>query len=341
LLTRTTVRHAVSAPEGIFVDRHHLPAHGRTKKEGVMKILITDGISPEGAKILTDPGHEVDQVKMSPEELLTGIGKYDCIIVRSATKVTQEVIENGKRLKVIARGGVGLDNIDVEAAKARNLVVLNTPGASAISVAELAIAHMFALSRFLHVSKMDMMAGKWPKKEYSKGIELHGKTLGVVGFGNIGKEVARRALGLGMNVLAYDPPFTLMDFVVRITTREKVLAESDFITLHVPFDKKGAPAIGRKEIDMMKKGVVIINCARGGVIDETALLEALESGKVGGAALDVFLTEPPTDAQKGLIQHPRVSVSPHIGGSTVEGQERVGVEIAQKVVKAFNPEAFD
>jgi D-3-phosphoglycerate dehydrogenase len=145
-----------------------------------MKILITDGISPEGAKILLDAGHDVDQVKYTPEELLTNIGKYDCIIVRSATKVTKEVIDAGKNLKVIARGGVGLDNIDVEVAKARNLTVLNTPGASAISVAELAIAHMFALSRFLHVSKMDMVAGKWPKKEYSKGIELNGKTLGVM-----------------------------------------------------------------------------------------------------------------------------------------------------------------
>ncbi len=305
-----------------------------------MKILITDGISPEGAKILLDAGHDVDQVKYTPEELLSNIAKYDCILVRSATKVTKEVIEAGKNLKVIARGGVGLDNIDVEVAKAKGLTVLNTPGASAISVAELAIAHMFALSRFLHVSKMEMIAGKWPKKEYSKGIELHGKTLGVMGFGNIGKETARRALGLGMNVLAYDPPFTMMDFVIRITTREKLLQESDFITLHIPADKKAGPAIGKKEFDMMKRGVILVNCARGGVVDETALLEALESGKVAGAALDVFINEPPTEAQKALISHPRVSVSPHIGGSTVEGQERVGIEIAQRVVKAFNPEAF-
>jgi D-3-phosphoglycerate dehydrogenase len=241
---------------------------------------------------------------------------------------------------VIARGGVGLDNIDTEVAKAKNLVVLNTPGASAISVAELAIGHMFALCRFLHLSKAEMMAGKWPKKEYSKGIELNGKTLGVMGFGNIGKEVARRALGLGMNVLAYDPPFTLMDFVVRITTREKLLAESDFISLHIPADKKGGPAIGKKELEIMKRGVFIINCARGGVVDEPALLDALESGKVAGVALDVFMNEPPTDAQKALINHPRVSVTPHIGGSTIEGQERVGIEIAQRVVKAFNPDAF-
>lgn len=306
-----------------------------------MRILITDGISPEGAKILIDAGHTVDQVKLTPEELLARIGGYECIIVRSATKVTREVIEAGKALKVIARGGVGIDNIDVETAEAKQIAVLNTPGASAISVAELAIAHMFALSRFLHVSKMDMAAGKWPKKEYAKGIELTGKTLGVVGFGHIGKETARRALGLGMNVLAYDPPFTPMDFVVRITTRERLFAEADYITLHIPADKKNGPAIGRAEIAMMKKGVILINCARGGVVDEAALLEGLESGKIGGAALDVFATEPPTEAQKALINHPRVSVSPHIGGSTVEGQERVGIEIAQRVVKAFSPAEFE
>ncbi len=304
-----------------------------------MKILITDGISPEGAKILLDAGHGVDQVKYTPEELVANIGKYDCIIVRSATKVTKEVIETGKNLKVIARGGVGLDNIDVEVAKAKNLIVLNTPGASAISVAELAIAHMFALSRFLHISKMEMVAGKWPKKEYSKGIELSGKTLGVMGFGNIGKETARRGLGLGMKVLAYDPFFTPADFVVQTTTREKLLAESDFITLHVPLDKKAGPTIGKKEFEMMKNGVIIVNCARGGVVDEAALLEALETGKVGGVALDVFMNEPPTEAQQVLIKHPKVSVSPHVGGSTVEGQERVGIEIAQRVVKAFNPGA--
>ncbi len=302
-----------------------------------MKILITDGISPEGAKILTDAGHEVFESKLSPEELLTKIGAYDCIIVRSATKVTKEVIDAGKNLKVIARGGVGIDNIDVKHAETRNIKVMNTPGASAISVAELAIAHMLALSRFLHVSTMEMRQGKWPKKEYSHGIELYGKYLGIIGLGNIGKEVARRALGLGMHVLAYDPPFTPMDFMVEITTKEKVLLKSDFITLHVPLDNAG-PTIGRKEFEMMKKGVILVNCSRGGVVDESALLDALKSGKVGGAALDVFVNEPPTDAQKELLNHPRVSVSPHIGGSTVEAQERVGVEIALKVNKFFNPD---
>ncbi len=303
-----------------------------------MKILITDGISPEGAKILTDAGYEVVQKKLTPEELVAQIGVYDCIIVRSATKVTKEVIEAGKNLKVIARGGVGVDNIDVKTAEQRGIPVLNTPGASAVSVAELAIGHMLAISRFLHVSTMDMRQGKWPKKEYSNGIELYKKTLGILGLGNIGKEVARRALGMGMQVLAYDPPFTAMDFFVEITTKERLLKNSDFITLHLPYDKQHGPAIGKAEFDQMKKGVILINCARGGVVDEAALLDALNSGKVAGAALDVFINEPPTEAQHALINHPRVSVSPHIGGQTIEAQDRVGTEIALKVIKTLTPE---
>jgi D-3-phosphoglycerate dehydrogenase len=303
-----------------------------------MKILVTDGISNEGAKILVENGHEVVQKKLSAEELIATIGEYDCILVRSATKVTKEVIAAGTKLKVIARGGVGLDNIDVKAAEEKKLKVLNTPAASSISVAELAIAHMLALSRFLHVSTMEIRQGKWPKKEYSAGTELYKKTLGIMGLGNIGKEVARRALAFGMQVMAYDPPLTPMDFFVEITSKDKVLKESDIITLHLPFDKKAGPVIGAAEFAKMKKGVLIVNCARGGVIDESALLNALNSGIVAGAGLDVFEDEPPTEKQKALISHPRVSVSPHIGGSTVEAQDRVGIEIAHKVVAVFNPE---
>lgn len=303
-----------------------------------MKVLVSDGISAEGAKILTDAGLEVDNVKLTPEELKARIGSYDAIIVRSATKVTKEVIDAGKNLKVIARGGVGLDNIDAVAAAARDIAVLNTPGASAISVAEMAMAHMLAVSRFLHVSTMEMRQGKWPKKEYAGGIELYKKTLGIIGLGNIGKEVARRALGFGMHVLAYDPPFSPMDFIVEITTMDRLLTRSDYITLHIPFDKKAGPVLGTKEFDMMKKGVVVVNCARGGVIDQKALLAALESGKVAAAGIDVFEHEPPTEDERALINHPRVSVSPHIAGSTVEAQERVGTEIALKVVKALTPD---
>jgi len=303
-----------------------------------MKILIPDGISPEGAKILADAGHELNKTKYTPEELIANIPDYDAIIVRSATKVTKEVIDAGAKLRVIARGGVGLDNIDVKYAESKNLTVLNTPGASAISVAELAIAHMLAVSRYLHVSTMEMRAGKWPKKEYGSGIELFKKELGIFGLGNIGKEVARRGLAMGMHVIAYDPPYTPMDFFVEITTKEQLLKRADYITLHMPLQKGAAPFIGKEEFDMMKNGVVIVNCARGGVVDEAALLDALNSGKVRAAGLDVFANEPPTDVQKALIEHPNVSVSPHIGGSTVEAQDRVGVEIALKVLKALNPE---
>jgi D-3-phosphoglycerate dehydrogenase len=311
-------------------------ASSHLKSEDLMKILVTDGISQEGAKILSDAGFELDQLALNPEQLFEKICAYDCIIVRSATKVTKAVIDAGSRLKVIARGGVGVDNIDVEHAAAKSVMVLNTPAASAISVAELVIGHMLAVSRFLHLSTMEMRQGKWPKKEYSKGIELYGKTLGIIGLGNIGKEVARRALGLGMKVLAYDPPFAPMEFIVEITTREKLLSTSDFITLHIPLDKQHGAVIGRKEFEVMKKGVVLVNCARGGVVDEKALLENLNSGKVGGAGIDVFEHEPPDESTKALINHPRVSVSPHIGGSTVEAQERVGTEIALKVVKALS-----
>ncbi len=300
-----------------------------------MKVLVTDGISADGAKILLDAGLTVDQLTLTPGELLARIGEYDCILVRSATKVSKDVIDAGKNLKVIARGGVGVDTIDVAHANAKNILVLNTPAASAISVAELTIGHLLAVSRFLNLSSMEMRQGRWPKKEYSKGFEVFGKTLGVIGLGNIGKEVARRALALGMKVLAYDPPFTPMEFFVEITTKERLLSSSDFITLHIPLDKAHGPVIGKKEIAMMKKGVVIINCARGGVVDQNALLEGLNNGTIAGAGLDVFEHEPPTDAEKALINHPRVSVSPHIGGSTLEAQARIGTEIALKVVKAL------
>ncbi|MCX8054283.1 MAG: D-2-hydroxyacid dehydrogenase [Ignavibacteria bacterium] len=297
-----------------------------------MKILVSDGIEKIGADMLKSAGFEVVEQKLTPEELLKEIEKYDAIIVRSATKVTKEVIEAGKNLKAIARGGVGLDNIDVAYAKSKGIPVLNTPGASSISVAELAIAHMFAVCRFLNQSNIEMRQGKWPKKEYSKGIELTGKTLGLLGFGNIGKEVAKRAIGLGMTVIAHDPFVTQTDLNVQLVSKEEVIKQSDIISLHMPLIKGEGPAVGEKEIEMMKEGVIIINCARGGVVSEKALLEGLNSGKVAAAGIDVFENEPPTEAQAALINHPRVSVTPHIGASTVEAQNRVGEEIAQKVI---------
>jgi D-3-phosphoglycerate dehydrogenase len=300
-----------------------------------MKILVSDGIEAIGAEILKNAGFEVIEKKYSPEELVQNIKDYNAIIVRSATKVTKEVIDAGVNLKVIARGGVGLDNIDVNYAKEKGIPVLNTPGASSISVAELAIAHMFALARFINVSKMEMMEGKWPKKEYSHGFELTGKTLGLIGLGNIGKETAKRALGLFMKVIAYDPYVTSTDLNVQLVSKEELLKQSDIISLHIPFNKSEGASITKNEFEMMKDGVIIINCARGGVVDENDLLEALNSGKVKAAGIDVFVNEPTTEAQMNLIKHPRVSVTPHIGASTDEAQERVGQEIAEKVVEVL------
>ncbi|MGQ9820096.1 MAG: D-2-hydroxyacid dehydrogenase [Candidatus Kapaibacteriales bacterium] len=302
----------------------------------MMKIIITDGIDKNGERILNEAGFELRIEKLSQEDLIKEITQYDAIIVRSATKVTKEVIDAGKKLKVIARGGVGLDNIDVDYAKSKKILILNTPGASAISVAELAIAHMFAVARFLNRSNIEMREGKWPKKEYSKGIELTGKTLGILGLGNIGKEVAKRALGLQMNVIAFDPFVTSTDLNVKLVTKDDLLTNSDIISLHLPKIKGEPPALGEPEFQKVKKGVIIINCARGGVVDEKSLLRALNDGTVLAAGIDVFENEPPTDSQMELIKHPRVSVTPHIGASTIEAQERVGVEIAQKVVEALS-----
>jgi D-3-phosphoglycerate dehydrogenase len=300
-----------------------------------MKILITDGIEKTGLAILQNAKCEITEKTLTPPELLQAIGDYDAIIVRSATKVTKEVIDAGKKLKVIARGGVGLDNIDVAYAKSKGLKVLNTPGASSISVAELAIAHMISLGRFLPMSNIAMRNKQWPKKEYSKGIEMTGKTLGVIGLGNIGKEVAKRALGLQMKVVATDPFVKETNLDVKLISMEELLKVSDYITLHIPLDKAKGPAITNAEFEKMKKGVILVNCARGGVVREKDLLEALNNGKVAYAGMDVFENEPPTPEEFELINHPHVSVTPHIGASTMEAQDRVGVEIAQKVVDAL------
>jgi len=301
-----------------------------------MRILITDGIEHSGADILLKAGFELTKKALSPEELIATIADYDAIIVRSATKVTKAVIDAGARLKVIARGGVGLDNIDVEYAIIKGIKVLNTPKASSISVAELTIAHLMSLGRFLPMSNIAMRNKQWPKKEYSKGVEVTGKTLGIIGLGNIGKEVAVRAMGLQMTVVAHDPFITKTDLPIKLVTKDELLQVSDYITLHVPYDKKRGPIIAKDEFEKMKKGVILINCARGGVVVEKDLLEALNSHRVAYAAMDVFEHEPPTPEEFDLINHPRVSVSPHIGASTLEAQDRVGVEIAQKVAEALN-----
>jgi D-3-phosphoglycerate dehydrogenase len=301
-----------------------------------MRILITDGIERAGAEILLKAGFELTQKALTPEELLEVIGGFDAIIVRSATKVTEAVIDAGTRLKVVARGGVGLDNIDVAHARFKGIAVLNTPKASSISVAELTIAHLMSLGRFLPMSNITMRNKQWPKKEFSAGIEVTGKTLGIIGLGNIGREVARRALGLLMHVVAHDPYVTTTDLDVRLVSKDELLRTADYITLHVPFDRAKGPVIAAPDFEKMKNGVILINCARGGVVVQKDLLEALNSRKVLYAGMDVFEHEPPTPEEFDLINHPRVSVSPHIGASTREAQDRVGVEIAQKVVETLN-----
>ncbi len=293
-----------------------------------MKILIADGISPEGQKILRDHGIDFDIQHYELPDLIKVIPDYDGILVRSATKVTREVIEAGVNLKVIARGGAGLDNIDQKCAKERGILVLNTPAANSHSVAELVFAHLFALARFIPQANATMREGKWEKKAYARGIELAGKTIGIVGFGKIGQIVTKLALGLGMKVIAYDVIPIKTDLDVKAVSFEELLKTADFITLHVP--KQSQPLIGAQEIAQMKPGVYIINCARGNVVDEKALVDGLNSGQVGGAGLDVFAEEPTTNLE--LVRHPRVSCTPHTGASTIEAQERVGIEIAEKIV---------
>ena len=296
-----------------------------------MKVLVCDPLDPKAVERITRAGLVVVvRTGMSPEELAEELKKgYEVIIVRSATKVRRPAIEAAKGLKLIVRAGVGLDNIDVEAAKERGIEVKNTPKASSISVAELALAHMLALARSLPQATQSMREGKWEKKAF-KGVELYGKTLGVIGIGRIGREVAKRALCFGMRVIAYDKYITESPIPeVKMVSLEELLKESDFITLHIPPDPAG-PVIGKAEIEKMKDGAYIINCARGGVVDEEALLDALDSGKLAGAGLDVFEEEPPTNER--LLKHPKVTLTPHIGAQTKEAQARVGEEVAEIVI---------
>lgn len=293
-----------------------------------MKVLITDPIAKEGVEILKREGFQVDEKPGIPkEELIATIPEYDAIIVRSATKVTREVIEAAKKLRVIGRAGVGLDNIDREAAKERGIKVLNTPEATSISVAELSLAMMFANARPLVEGTTSLKQGKWEKKRL-KGFELYGKTLGIIGIGRIGKELAKRAKALGMRVLAYDPYVSSSD-VAELTTLDNLLKESDFISIHTPLTDETRHLISREEFEKMKDGVVLINCARGGIVDEDALYEALKSGKVKSAGIDVYEKEPPIGNR--LLELENVVLTPHIGAQTSEGQKRAGIGIAELV----------
>lgn len=293
-----------------------------------MKVLICDPIDEKAVARLREAGLSVTvKTGMGEAELVEELKKgYDAIVVRSATKVRKPAIDAAQGLKLIIRAGVGLDNIDADYAEAKGIKVLNTPKASTDSVAELALAHMFALARALVRATETMREGKWEKKAFH-GIELQGKTLGVIGIGRIGQAVARRALCLGMRVLAYDKYVKESPLPgVRMVSLEELLRESDFVTLHIPPDPAG-PVIGAREIALMKDGAFLINCARGGVVDEKALLEALNSGKLGGAGLDVFEEEPPKNME--LLKHPKVTLTPHIGAQTHEAQARIGDEIVE------------
>lgn len=292
------------------------------------KILITDGMDKGSVQTLKNLGHEVTEQFFEPEELKEQIKGFDVIIVRSATKVRKDIIDSAVEtgnLKLIIRGGVGVDNIDVDYAESKGIKVRNTPRASSSAVAELALGHMFSLARFIGMSNVTMREGKWNKKQYT-GIELSGKTLGLIGFGRIGRELAKKAKALEMKIIYADILGPAKDcYEYSCVSPEELLANSDFISLHVPGNEDESPVIGKTEFSKMKDGAFLINCARGNVVDEIALLEALNSGKLAGAGIDVFPEEPTKNMQ--LINHEKVSLTPHIGASTKEAQKRIGTEI--------------
>lgn len=297
------------------------------------KILINDGMSSEGIEMLRKAGHDVQETKIPQDVLPSRIGEFDAIVVRSATKVRADVIDAGiPRLKAIVRGGVGVDNIDVAHAKSKGVTVMNTPAASSDSVAELALAHMFALSRHLVSANLTMRQGLWEKKKY-EGIELAGKTLGILGIGRIGFALAKKAIALGMKVIAYDPFVEKVELGVKLVSKDEVLAQADFLSLHMPALKEG-PAVGAAELAKMKPSAYLINCARGGVVDEEALLKALDEGRLAGAGIDVFIGEPNFNTK--VANHPKISVTPHIGASTGEAQDRIGAEVANLLIKFSN-----
>jgi D-3-phosphoglycerate dehydrogenase len=295
-----------------------------------MKILVCDKTESEAIERMRAAGLQVDvRDDISPEELLNVLPAYDGMVVRSRTKVRQPLIDAAPNLKVIVRGGVGLDTIDAEYARSKGVTVMNTPKASSASVAELAIGYLFALARSICAATASMKAGKWEKKKFV-GDEIGGKTLGIIGVGNIGKEVAKRAIALGMTVLAYDPYLHECEGV-NLTGLDDLLSRSDYISLHLPKTKDSANMIGSAQFEKMKTGVRIINCARGGIVDEDALYDALVSGKVAGAALDVFAVEPCEGHR--LFSLENVIGSPHIGAATKEAQGRVGAEVAEKLIE--------
>lgn len=312
-----------------------------------MKVLANDGVSQSGITALEAAGYEVITTTVAQEQLENYINEknIDVLLVRSATTVRKNIIDNCPSLKIIGRGGVGMDNIDVDYARSKGLKVINTPAASSHSVAELVFGHFYGLARFLHNSNRDMpLEGdakfKVLKKSYAKGTELKGKTLGVLGFGRIGQATAKVAIGAGMKVVAFDPFLEKanleldffdgqkVNFEIKTISKEDVLKQADFLTLHVPAQKDYV--IGEEEFNQMKDGVIIANAARGGVVNEVALVNAIKSGKVSRAALDVFEKEPQPEIQ--LLMNPALSLTPHTGAATNEAQDRIGTELAEQII---------
>lgn len=297
------------------------------------KVLISDSLSKEAVDILEkEKDLKVDvNTKLTPDELKKAIKDYDALLVRSSTKVTKEVINSGDKLKIVGRAGVGLDNVDVDAASKKGVIVVNTPGGNTISTAEHTFSMMLALSRSIPQADLSTKKGEWERKKFM-GVELYGKTLGIVGLGRIGTEVAKRALSFGMRVAAFDPYLSFekaKELGIESAKLESLLKSSDYITVHTPLTEETKHIISDKEFGIMKKGVRIINCARGGIIDEAALIKAIESGKVAGAALDVYENEPPKDSK--LLKFDKVVLTPHLGASTEEAQVNVAIEIANTV----------
>ncbi len=296
-----------------------------------MKVLVSDKLANEAIEVLRNAGLEVDvKTGMSPEELEACIGDYDAIVIRSATKVRKNIMIAGKKLKAIGRAGVGLDNVDLEYAKEKGIKVFNTPAATSISVAELVIGQMLACIRNIPRADATMKECKWAKKQLG-GTELYGKTLGILGIGRIGQEVAKRALAFGMKCIAYDPYITKVDLDVEILlSLEEVYKQADFITLHMPLLDSTKYLINKDAFAKMKDGIIIINSARGGVIKESDLLEALNTDKIRCVAIDVWEKEP-TD-NDDLRKHPKVIATPHLGASAKEGQIRAGTQVAEQII---------
>jgi len=296
------------------------------------KVLISDQMDPLAAQIFRNRGIEVDEITgKTKDELIAMIGQYDGLAIRSSTKVTKEVLEAATNLKVVGRAGIGVDNVDIPAASAKGVVVMNTPFGNSITTAEHAIALMFALARDLPEADRSTQAGKWEKNRFM-GVEVTNKTLGLIGAGNIGSIVADRALGLKMKVAAFDPfltPERAIEMGVEKVTLDELLARADFITLHTPLTDSTRNILSKENLAKTKKGVRIINCARGGLIDEAALKEALDSGQVGGAAMDVFLTEPAKESP--LFGTPNFIATPHLGASTNEAQVNVAIQVAEQI----------